>query len=102
MDEEKYKSLLIVNESSDAQVTLYIYPRWDFICWLSAESKIIKPGEKYLHRSDEKFKFELVASFEDKRPKKILLEPEMWVEDKLLKISQSLDITEGNWLADSI
>ncbi|KAJ7340090.1 hypothetical protein OS493_002816 [Desmophyllum pertusum] len=99
MDEEKYKSLLIVNESSDAQVTLYIYPRWDFICWLSVESKIIKPGEKNLHRSDEKFKFELVARFEDKRPKKILLEPEMWVEDKLLKISESLVLTEGK-LAD--
>ncbi|KAJ7340088.1 hypothetical protein OS493_002814 [Desmophyllum pertusum] len=101
MDEERYKSLLIVNESSDAQVSLYIYHRWDFICWLSIESKIIKPNDKYLHRSDERFKFELVARFEDKRPKKILLEPKMWVEDKLIKISESLDITEGK-LADSI
>lgn len=29
---ERYKSLLIVNESSNAQVTLYLYPTWDFIC----------------------------------------------------------------------
>ncbi|KAJ7340087.1 hypothetical protein OS493_002813 [Desmophyllum pertusum] len=102
MDEEKYKSLLIVNESSDADITLYIYPSWDFICWLSVESKIIKPNDKYLHRSDKKFKFELVARFEDKddkRQKKILRKPEIWVEDKLLKISESLDITEGK-LAD--
>ncbi|KAL9957693.1 hypothetical protein ACROYT_G034621 [Oculina patagonica] len=95
MDQERYKSLLIVNESSDAQVTLYLYRRWDFLCWLSLESKIIKPHKKYLHRSDKRFKYEVVARFEDNRPKKTLLGPEEWDEDKLLKITESLDVTEG-------
>ena len=100
MDEEEYKSLLIVNESRDAQITLYLYPKWDFICWISFSSKIIRPGEKYLHRSKDEFKFQLVARFEDK-PKRVrtLLEVETWVEDKLLKITESLHLTEGK-LAD--
>ena len=95
--EEKYKSLLIVNESSDAWVTLYLYPTWDFICWLSFESKIIKPkGGKFLHRSSKGFKFELVARFRDgRRSKQTLQEPEEWDEDKLLKITDSLDLIEG-------
>ncbi len=101
MEEENYKSLLIVNESSNAQVILYLYPRWDFICWLSLESKIIKPHEKYLHRSKSRFKFKLVARFEDNRQKRTLLEPEEWVEDKFLKITdiEILDVIEGK-LAD--
>ena len=95
--EEKYKSLLIVNESSDAWVTLYLYPTWDSICWFSSESKIIKPnGGKYLHRSSEGFKFKLVARFKDgRRSKQTLQEPEEWDEDKLLKITDSLDLIEG-------
>lgn len=95
---ERYKSLLIVNESSNAQVTLYLYPTWDFICWLSFESKIIKPnGGKYLHRSSKGFKFKLEAiKFEDgRRSKQTLQELEEWTEDKLLKITKSLDISEG-------
>ena len=99
--EEKYKSLLIVNESSDAWVTLYLYPTWDYIRWLSFELKIIKPnGAKYLHRSSKGFKFKLVARFRDgRRSKQTLQEPEEWDEDKLLKITDSLDLTEGK-LAD--
>ena len=95
MDEVTYKSLLIVNDSSDAQVTLYLYPKWDFLCWISFESKIIKPNQKYLHRSENGFKFELVARFEDNRSKRILLGPEQWVEDKLLKITGSVVLTVG-------
>ena len=95
--EENYKSLLIVNESSDAWVTLYLYPTWDFICWLSFESKIIKPnGGKYLHRSSKGFKFKLVARFRDgRRSKRTLQNLEEWDEDKLLKITSLLELTEG-------
>jgi len=91
------RSLLIVNESSDAQVTLYLYPTWDFICWLSFESKIIKPNEKYLHRSSKGFKFKLVAikSKDGRQSMHTLQEPKEWIEDKLLKITESLDISEG-------
>ena len=95
--EENYKSLLIVNESSDAWVTLYLYPTWDFMCWLNFESKIIKPnGGKHLHRSSKGFKFKLVARFRDGRQsKQTLQEPKEWDEDKLLKITNSLHLTEG-------
>lgn len=95
--EENYKSLLIVNESSDAWVTLYVYPTWDPICWLSFESKIINPnGGKHLHRSSKGFKFKLVARFrDDRRSKQTLQELKEWDEDKLLKITSSLELTEG-------
>ena len=92
------ESLLIINKSSDAQITLYLYPKWDFICWLSYESKIIPPGQKYLHRSKNAFKVKLVARFEDK-PKRILLELGDWVKDKVFTLTDSLQLIEEK-LAD--
>ena len=94
MSDEQYKSLLIVNESKDASITLYIYASWDFVCWMSFRSKIILPGEKYLYRSKNSFKFELVARFEDKS-KQTLLKPKTWDADKLLKVTEDLCLTEG-------
>ena len=94
MSDEQYKSLLIVNESKDASITLYIYASWDFVCWMSFRSKIILPGEKYLYRSKNSFKFELVARFEDKS-KQTLLKPRTWDADKLLKVTEDLRLTEG-------
>ena len=94
MSDEQYKSLLIVNESKDASITLYIYASWDFVCWMSFRSKIILPGEKYLYRSKNSFKFELVARFEDKS-KQTLLKPKTWDADKLLKVTEDLRLTEG-------
>ena len=94
MSDEQYKSLLIVNESKDASITLYIYASWDFVCWMSFRSKIILPGGKYLYRSKDSFKFELVARFEDKS-KQTLLKPRTWDADKLLKVTEDLRLTEG-------
>jgi len=88
MDDQKYnKSVLIVNDSADAHMTLYLFHRRDLICWMSSESRIIKPGGKYLHRSKKSFQFKLVAKFEDKRPTKKLLEVQHWNEDKLFKVT---------------
>ena len=112
--DEDYKSLLIWNDSSDAILTLYLYPHW--FCWISKESKIIYPSDKYLYRSKKRFQFELVARLyesqadkEDKKDKplkkkRILREVQQWKEDKLLKItgiivSESLQVVEGD-LAD--
>ena len=94
MSDEQYKSLLIVNESKDASITLYIYARGDFLCWMSFRSKIILPGGKYLYRSKDSFKFELVARFKDKS-KQTLLKPKAWVADILLKVTEDLHLTEG-------
>ena len=94
MSDEQYKSLLIVNESKYVSITLYIYGSWDFVCWMSLRSKIILPGGKYLYRSKDSFKFELVARFGDK-PKKKLLKPKTWVADILLKVTEDLRLTEG-------
>ena len=94
MSDEQYKSLLIVNESKDASITLYIYSSLDFLYLISFSSKIILPGQKYLYRSKDSFKFKLVARFEDK-PKQTLLKPRTWDADKLLKVTEDLRLTEG-------
>jgi len=69
----KSKSLLIINDSADAEVTLNLFVTWDPACWLPYTSKTIKPNTKLLHSSDKDCKLELIARFKDKRPKKILL-----------------------------
>ena len=122
-NDEDYKSLLIRNDSSDAILTLYVYPHW--CCWISKESKIIYPSDKYLYRSKKRFQFEVVARFDDRKDKKsedgsqtdkkdkedkknkpkkkkqVLREVQQWKEDRLLKItgffgSESLDVVEGD------
>ena len=124
-NDEDYKSLLIRNDSSDAILTLYLYPQWDRVCWISKESKIINPSNKYLHRSKKRFQFQVVARFDDRKDKKseddsqtdkkdeedkqnkpkkkkqVLREVQQWKEDKLMKItgffgSESLDVVEGD------
>lgn len=94
MSDEQYKSLLIVNESKDASITLYLYSSLDFLYLISFSSKIILPGQKYLYRSKDSFKFKLVARFEDK-PRQTLLKPRTWDADKLLKVTEDLRLTEG-------
>ncbi|XP_028410777.1 uncharacterized protein LOC114533455 [Dendronephthya gigantea] len=60
------KSLLVVNESNDAHVILYIYSGWSPFCATSTVSKIIQPKQKYLYREKTSFKFQLVAKFNNK------------------------------------
>ena len=124
-NDEDYKSLLIRNDSSDAILTLYLYAEWDRICWISKESKIIYPSDKFLYRSKKRFQFKVVARFDDRKDKKseddsqtdkkdeedkqdkpkkkkqVLREVQQWKEDKLMKItgffgSESLDVVEGD------
>ena len=94
MSDEQYKSLLIVNESKDASITLYIYARGDFLCWMSFRSKIILPGGKYLYRSKDSFKFDLVARVKGKS-KQTLLKPKTWDADIVLKVTEDLRLIEG-------
>lgn len=92
----KLKCLVIMNESANAQVTLNLFTTWDVVCWLPYTSKTIEPNTKFLYSSDKDCKFELVARLKDKQPKKILLKPQQWIEDRLIRIADSLDIEEDN------
>ena len=95
--EGKYKSLLIINESIDANVTINFYSNLDIICWVPHASNIIKPSDKLSHSSDKGCKIELIARFENgKQTKKILLKPRQWIEDKLIRITDSLQLVEGS------
>jgi len=95
----KSKSLLIINELADAQVTLNLFVTWDSVCWLPYKSEKIKPNTELLHSSDKDCKFELVVRFKDKRSRKILLKPQQWIVDRLIRAtgsSCSLEIVEDN------
>lgn len=85
----KLKSLLVINESASAHVTLNLFVTWDMVCWLPYKSKTTKPNTKFLHSTDKACKFELVARFKDKRPKKILLKPQQWMKDRLIRVTDS-------------
>ena len=76
------------NETSDSFVTLYIYPSWDPLCWLSSLSKIINPGDTYLYRSEGFFKFEIKAK-EDGKKMKTLYPTRMWEKDTLFLVTGS-------------
>ena len=119
--DEDHKSLLIRNDSSDAILTLKLYPQW--CCWIAKESKIIYPSDKYLYRSKKRFQFQVVARFDDQKDKnseddsqtdkndeedkqdkpqkkkKVIRKVQQWDGDKLLKItgffgSESLNVVE--------
>ena len=90
------KSVLIINNTSDAKVTLFIYSAHDPLCWLS--SKIIEPGKNYLYRSRGSFKFELRAHGK-KSKRKIMQHVKEWekptacivtgcVEDSSVKVEE--------------
>ena len=92
------KSVLIINYTSDAKVTLFIYSAHDPLCWLSSSSKVIEPGKKYLYRSNGSFKFELRAHGE-KSKRKIMQPVKEWetpaacivtgcVEDSSVKVEE--------------
>ena len=95
-DNEECKSLLIVNESNDAKVTLYIYRTWLPIPTIS---KVIQPNERYLHREKQMFKFKLVANFDDERKEKEFPGPLELIRDTLIRVTKSLKLIKEN-LAD--
>ena len=95
----KPKSVLIINDSADASVTVNLFVTWDALCWLPYTSKTIKPNTKFLHSTDKDCKFQLVARFKDKRSREILLKPQQWIEDRFIKVSDSpcsLEVVEDD------
>lgn len=93
--DERYKSVLIVNRTCDADITFYVYLEWDFICWLSYISKIVEPGKHYYHRSKNGFKYRIVARSKDKTATKTVVELKKWTEDKSVTVTDSLEAIEG-------
>ena len=95
--EGTYKSLLIINESTEAHVTINFYFDRDIICWVPHSSNVIKPSDKLSHSSKKGCKIELIARFENhKQKKKILLKPRQWIEDASIRITDSLELVEGS------
>ncbi|XP_068727094.1 uncharacterized protein [Montipora capricornis] len=96
----KYKSLLVKNEAANALVTVNFYPNWEVVCWVPHTSIIILPGDTFSLSREKGCKIELIARFKDnKRQKEVLLKPQLWAKDKLLRITDSLAV-EMSGLSD--
>ena len=95
--EDTYKSVLLANNTTDTQLTLFIYLSGDPLCWFSYLSKIVPPGDKYLHRESDRFKFSIEAI--DAANKKSTIVPvQRWRANKYFDVSvgQKLEVTESD------
>jgi len=95
--EDKYKSLLVLNESTVAHITVNFYVTWDIVCWIPYKSHEIKPKEKLRYSNEKGCKLEIIARFKGQNQQKmVLLKPQQWFEDKLIRITDSLVPEEEN------
>ena len=93
--EDKYKSLLVLNESTDAHITVNFYMTWDIVCWIPHKSHEIKPKGKLRYSNEKGCKLGIIARFKGQNQQKmVLLKPQQWLEDKLIRITDSLVLAE--------
>ena len=93
---QEYKSILVKNESN-SKLTLFLYLKDDPICWLSFQSKIILPNNKYLHREKKKYKYELRAHIEEngKKTKKEVISATRWKGDIYIVVDEAFQVSTG-------
>ena len=93
----KQRSLLVVNESSEAYLKLKLYFRGDLVCYMPHTKRVFKPNKKFYYTTEWQHKLELVALFEGrKKEKKVLLKPQQWVGKRYVRITESLDVIEDD------
>lgn len=90
----EYKCILVKNNTAESRVTLFIYSRYDPVCWLSTSSKILTPGVSHLHRSADGFKFQIKSSFE--KNQKTVVGVRKWTKDTYIAIYNNGDVKESN------
>ena len=88
-----YKSILVKNEDRNCNVTLFIYSRFDPICWISSSSKILLPGKSHLHRSKNEFKFEIKKT--NNTTKKTVVNVRKYERDIQFKIANTDEVRES-------
>lgn len=87
-----YKSVLVKNNTTIYQVELFVYSRYDPLCWLSSLSKILSPGKFHLYRSETGFKFEIKKVLH--RQKKTVVCVRKWIKDTNFTVHDDDNITE--------
>ena len=93
----KQRSLLVVNESSEAYLKLKLYFSGDLVCYMPHTKRVFKPNEKFYYTTEWQHKLELVALFVGrKKEKKVILKPQQWVGKRYVRITESLDVIEGD------
>ena len=88
---------ILINNKSDRKLTLYLYSQYDPICWMSYTSKFILAGDKYLQRSESKYKYKLIAHKKDKERKETIQETTLWESNKYILVEcvdKNFKITE--------
>lgn len=84
-----YKSVLVKNDTGNADVILFIYHCLDPLCWISSSSKIMKSGQSHLNRSEKGFQFEIKIIH--KKRKKTVVGVSKWEKDFHFIINSSHD-----------
>lgn len=87
-----YKSILIKNITSNCRTTLFIYSEYDPVCFLSSLSKILLPGESYLHRSEDGFKFKIKTKFD--KSSKTVVAVRKYIKDLHFTICNAEEVKE--------
>lgn len=90
----EYKCILVKNNTAESRVTLFIYSKNDPVCFLSTSSKMLMPGEAYLHRSADGFKFRLRSCFDKKM--KTVVDVREWTKDTFIAITNNEDVKESD------
>lgn len=86
-----YKSIVVKNNTTDKQVTLFIYKLNDRVCWLSYSSVILTPGSSHLHRSNKGFKYKINTNC--KKSKKTVMCVTEWTKDMYIEIDSREKVT---------
>lgn len=87
-----YKSILIKNITSNCRTTLFIYSKYDPVCFLSTLSKILLPGESYLHRSEDGFKFKIKTK--SNKSSKTVVDVRKYIKDLHFTICNEEEVRE--------
>ena len=94
--EQKYKNVAIANNTK-VNLNLFIYPTWliSYLCFplFSTISIIIAPGLQF-HSQKSRFKYEIIANFEEEKRKHKILGLKEWDRDILINVAESLEYTE--------
>ncbi|XP_041350643.1 uncharacterized protein LOC121369660 [Gigantopelta aegis] len=83
--------LLISNETEDHLVTLYIYSKYDPICWLSHSSIIIRPGQREYYETDDTFRYEVATRRRTSKKAGTLIPVQKYTGDKHIIVKKSDD-----------
>jgi hypothetical protein len=80
---------VLFKNNSRQQVTVYFYHFWDFFCFISWYSKIIRPNQEFLQRGNYKFQYQIQLGGKDLKN-----DVKPWTKNLYIEINSSESIVE--------